>query len=146
MAKVRQYVSGIGASIEGVQKTGRLSKEALVQGIRDAAQVAYDRSQVYVPVEFGNLRASGRIFEGGEMEFAILYGGKEADYALPVHEIPGAYHAPPTCWKYLERAVRETRNQQSYAVKRRMKSQVTGVLTKKGRKKGQTFDIAEFGE
>lgn len=129
----RKYVSGVGATIEGVQKHGRTSKQALSDGIKDAAVIAFNKSQHYVPVEFGPLKASGKVVAvdtGGDVTgYVIFYGGPTADYALPVHEIAGAYHAPPTCYKYLERAVRETRNQQSYAIKRRMKGQTTGVMT-----------------
>jgi hypothetical protein len=34
--------------------------------------------------------------------------GDGRQYALPVHENPHAYHAPPTSYKYLERPLRES--------------------------------------
>lgn len=145
----RRYVSGVGATISGVEMHGRTSKKALSEGIKDAAEIAFDKSQKYVPVEFGPLKASGKIIEveaGDVPGYVIFYGGPTADYALPVHEIAGARHAPPTCYKYLERAVRETRNQQSFAIKRRMQGKTTGVLidTQTG---GQTFeDIGAVGD
>ena len=140
-----KYVSGVGAAINGVEMHGRLSKKELKKGIKDATKIAFKKSQKYVPVEFGPLKASGKVIEVGE-GWVIFYGGPTADYALPVHEIAGARHAPPTCYKYLERAVRETRNQQSYAIKRRMQGKTTGVLTdiETGE---QTFDdIAAVGD
>lgn len=145
-----KYVSGVGATIQGVEMHGRLSKRELKKGIKDAAKIAFAKSQKYVPVEFGPLKASGKIVEIGAGDeqggWLIFYGGPTADYALPVHEIAGARHAPPTCYKYLERAVRETRNQQSFAIKRRMRGQTTGVMTDVGTGE-QTFeDIGAVGD
>ena len=63
-----------------------------------------------VPVKFGTLKASGHvegpdIHTSGGVEVRIVYGGPAADYALIVHENPGARHMPPTVYKFLERPV-----------------------------------------
>lgn len=71
----------------------------------------YERSQVYVPVDTGRLKASGRIEHHergpGSFVFSVKYGGPGMKYAIYVHEDPTKKHAPPTSMKYLERAVVE---------------------------------------
>jgi hypothetical protein len=145
-----KYISNVRATIESVQKKGRTTKAALKEGVFDAVHVAFERSQKYVPVEFGPLKASGEIVtidaDSDSPLYAIFYGGPTATYALPVHEIAGARHAPPTCYKYLERAVRETRNQQSYAIKRRLQIGVSGHMKPVGGGQSISEDINAFGD
>ncbi len=71
----------------------------------------YDRSQEYVPVDTGRLKASGYIetaeedgIIAGEVGYAP-YG--DPYYATAVHEVEEWNHAPPTRAKYLEDAVKE---------------------------------------
>lgn len=125
-------VSGVTGAIQGVRRFGFMSLRRLNEGVGDAIDVAFDQSQVYVPVEFGPLKASGKKVKktnrDGVIEGSIEYGGSSAPYALPVHEIAGAYHAPPTTYKYLERAIRETKDRQSWALRRRMRTTSGGYL------------------
>jgi hypothetical protein len=90
-----------------------------------AANVVFNKSQEYVPVDTGDLRSSGVVTEYGQKWSAgggwtghmtetpgtfgvmISYGGRGVDYAVIVHEDLRARHAPPTSAKYLERAVNE---------------------------------------
>ena len=130
--RLNTRVSGVQGAIAGLRRFGLMTTRALNQGTKDAAEVAFRQSQVYVPVEFGALKASGTIKttskKDGTDDHTIEYGGASAPYALPVHEIPTAYHAPPTSWKYLEKAIRETKAQQSWALRRRMQTATTGWL------------------
>jgi hypothetical protein len=69
-------------------------------------EIIFKQSQIYVPVDTGVLSASGRIVYAtaseprGRIEYPVFY-------AVYVHE-RFANHAPPTTWKYLEFAVRDT--------------------------------------
>ncbi len=61
----------------------------------------------WVPVKFGNLRATGHVEKvrrvGKTLSVRLVYGGPSAPYALIVHEDLVARHASPTSAKYLER-------------------------------------------
>ncbi len=85
---------------------------ALSAGVRRGAEQVARRADGLTPYETGHLRASQRI-EGQGKGARISY---TADYAVPVHEVPptsggvhgtGYTHAPPTGYKFLERAMRE---------------------------------------
>lgn len=93
-----------------------------------ASQAAYDEARfelgltkLQVPVETGQLRASGRVdkypldFSGALALAAIAYGGpagsgpgqtQDVDYALAVHEDLSAYHDHGNA-KYVENVVNE---------------------------------------
>lgn len=107
-------------------------------GVQNAAVMAFEKSQFYVPKDTRKLERSGRILHNSSKdeyeEYAIQYGGEfvgsaedilpllddvrggeeaeggagPAPYAFIVHEDLTKYHAPPTRAKYLETAVRET--------------------------------------
>lgn len=87
----------------------------LAQALYGEASVVLNESKKIVPVETGNLRASGRVERPvtgrGQASVEITYGGAAAPYALIVHEVPtnsggrwgtGMKHAPGKSWKYLE--------------------------------------------
>src|SRR5690606_17248765 len=66
-------------------------------------------SKKRVPVEFGNLRASGfvqqpRREDGRRIFVELVYG---TDYAVYVHEDPDAFHKVGQ-WKYLESVLNES--------------------------------------
>lgn len=81
------------------------------EALRFGLQPIFDRSQELVPVDSGDLKASGFI------EVRRLSGGSTAvvgygrfgipSYAGFVHEMLSIPHAPPTQAKYLEAAVNE---------------------------------------
>lgn len=135
MVKLTTRVSGVEGAIKGLRRFGFATNRALTRAVNDAADVAFDRSQVLVPVDMGPLQASGHVVAGkttaGIEMFRIEYGGPSAPYALPVHEIPPtrATHEAPTGWKYVERAVRETKAAQNRAIQKRMRVEVRGSLT-----------------
>lgn len=81
------------------------------KALYEEANEAFLLSQEVVPIQYGPLKASGRVsepmYEGNTAKVEITYGGSSAPYAAYVHEIPPsrARHDPPTRWKYLENPV-----------------------------------------
>lgn len=71
--------------------------------VNETAELVFTDSQRDVPVDTGNLKASGRIepAEGSEILARVSYGGTAAEYALAVHET----HASKS--KFLEAPARE---------------------------------------
>ena len=113
------------ASIEitGLDKLNRLlaaagnkGTAALARGLYEEATMAFNESQVLVPVDTSALKGSGHvqtpIITKDSVEVTIAYGGPAGAYALYVHErimAPSGkkvYHAPPTQAKYLETPVK----------------------------------------
>ncbi len=72
--------------VRGGANAGRALSQALY---REAALI-FEESQDEVPLDTGNLRASGKLglpqIQGSELVVEISYGGAAADYALVVHE------------------------------------------------------------
>lgn len=85
------------------------------------AEIVLARSQGYVPVDTGRLKASGKVVsntsQGLHTRVAVVY---EAPYAIYVHERTDIPHKPPTCAKYLERAARELRGTCMSLVRRQL--------------------------
>jgi hypothetical protein len=107
-------MSGVKAAFRGLDATRKLHLSRLIAGVADMAKQIYERSQVYVPVDTGDLKASGSWQPDEETggtftkDFGVTYSVKyEAPYAVFVHERMDTYHAPPTGAKYLERATLE---------------------------------------
>lgn len=98
------------------------------KGIDKGLDAVLKLAKHYVPVEFDDLRQTGRkVVTGsgfgtrGKIEFGgTAPSGREVDYAVYVHEIEEAYHELPTCWKYAERAVRECKPTLSRILKRQI--------------------------
>ena len=87
--------------------------DGAVEAQTQNAKRVLELSQVYVPVDTGALRSTGRL--GAEIrelslaEVEVRYGGNDSisPYAGIVHERLDVFHAPPTSAKYLQRAVDE---------------------------------------
>jgi hypothetical protein len=101
----------VNVTITGASKvTARVKKFAdeVRPAVRDAvnkvAGVVLNESQRRVPVDTGNLKASGRLVPAtaAELNATVSYGGTAADYALKVHE----EHRSGS--KYLEEPGRES--------------------------------------
>lgn len=119
---IKSELTGIQASIRALDRTRELHLMRMTMGLRALAEQIFFRSQVYVPVDTGALKASGTFEpERGMIPFTkhssmgiwsktegvsyvVHYG---TFYAVFVHENMTAYHAPPTGAKFLERAVTE---------------------------------------
>lgn len=113
--------------VEGLQtvlKTlGTAQKETnlkIDEGLEKCAHVILKKALYYCPIEFGPLRESGHVETKGKGKGARSRVVFDAPYAVYVHEILTAYHEPPTCAKFLERAVRETRGTCKSIMKREL--------------------------
>lgn len=98
-------------------------------GIRKSLEIIFKKSQHYVPKKTMWLHDNAEIVMEGKGLGAkgyILYKGSDAtrqpreDTAAFVHERLDQNHKPPTCAKFLERAVRETRGATKSVVKREL--------------------------
>lgn len=69
---------------------GKNAGKALGQALYREGAIIFEESQDEVPIDTGNLRASGKLgvpeVQGNEVVVEISYGGASADYALAVHE------------------------------------------------------------
>lgn len=87
---------------EEKKQLGLLAKAAKIM-----ANMTLRLSQIYCPIDTGELRASAKVSKTGPYTYQISYGNEIAWYAMRVHEIAEYYHVPPTRWKYLEQAVND---------------------------------------
>ena len=111
----------VGVELRGMDKVIKMTEkidggeQILAQAMYAEATVVLNESKKIVPVDTGNLRASGRVERPvtgkGRAEVEITYGGAAAPYALIVHEVPtntggrwgtGMTHAAGKSFKYLE--------------------------------------------
>lgn len=111
----------MGIELVGLEKviktTQRIEggERILAQAMYAEATVILNESKRIVPVDTGNLRASGRVERpevgNGRASVEISYGGAAAPYALIVHEVPpnsggrwgtGMTHKAGQTFKYLE--------------------------------------------
>lgn len=109
------------ASIEitGMAKLERLLAQGgdkaikgLAKGLYAEANIAFNESQILVPVDTSALKGSGHVslpqITSDAVEITIAYGGPATSYALFVHErifAPSGkkvFHKPPTRAKFLE--------------------------------------------
>lgn len=77
----------------------------------NALQPTFEKSQVYCPLDTGDLRASGYLevtqFRGNpRVELGYARGGNPS-YGVVVHENTSFYHKPPTRSKWLQAAMME---------------------------------------
>lgn len=125
MIQTSMKLGGVEALVRRVEEVGRDRLGKLREGMEQAAQIIFDKSQEYVPVDTGVLKATGKIVETSSssthFQFSVSYGRAVAPYAVFVHEMVQIPHDPPTRSKYLEAAVKETREQCSRAVRLAMK-------------------------
>ena len=110
-----------GIELKGMKKLIEITERVdggeriLAQAMFAEATTILNESKKIVPVDTGNLRASGRVERPvtgkGRAEVEITYGGAAAPYALIVHEVPpntggrwgtGLTHAAGKTYKYLE--------------------------------------------
>jgi len=121
-------VTGVERTITSIKRMAVMDKASIGAAIVHAAVDVYKESQILVPVDKGPLKASGVISTGGSPESpesTVSYGGPAAPYSFVVHEDLEAYHAPPTCAKYLSRAVHRTRSRRRQIWDNAIKSRPT---------------------
>lgn len=107
-------ITGLDAALRDVRATRAELLPALGRAMREEAKPAFDRSQGLVPVDTGELRASGRLHEpevrGGSVSVELSYGGPGTEYAERQHEDLSIRHAPGKSAKFLEVPFLETAN------------------------------------
>lgn len=92
-----------------------IEQDVLPQAMEYALRPTLELSNVYAPIDTGEMRGSGYVEvrkrgRGGPTA-EIGYGkGGQAPYAVLVHEKPEFYHTPPTQYKFLQRAMDEDTN------------------------------------
>lgn len=113
--------------ILGLQRTITAQRNAAVkdamniaEGIKKALDIIHKRADIYVPVDTGELKASvvKKVEGSGFNAKGII--GYAAKHAIHVHENLTAEHRSPTCAKYLERAIRESRGTITAMMKRQI--------------------------
>jgi hypothetical protein len=108
-----------------MRKLGPAATKAAAGSLfRSAEKIMTTSKEKFVPVDVGNLRASGHValpeIKGEDVKVTLGYGGpagignqggdtnqKDVGYAVHVHENPDAWHRPPTQWKYLEQPMKD---------------------------------------
>lgn len=114
-------MSRFGVELIGLEKALAIADRAkgresiLGRAVYGEASTILNESKRIVPVESGNLRASGRVekpsVSPGKVSVEVSYGGAAAPYAWIVHEVPpdsggrggqGYKHKPGKTYKYLE--------------------------------------------
>ena len=97
-------VTGVDVMIRRLNTLTKGVVRASETSVLAAAKLAFDWSQVFVPVDKGELKASGRVQltgRGVNARATISYGSEVAYYALYVHEDLTKHHAPPTRAKFI---------------------------------------------
>jgi len=125
-------VTGVSQAIKAMRQRAKDDTVKIADGLEKAAKMVYTRAQKYVPVDTGALRESGRVETNNKAGLAaesyVSYGGEAAPYALWVHENLEATHAPPTCARWLAKAVRELRGSITNMMKRQVATETTKTV------------------
>jgi hypothetical protein len=121
-ARTAKYPSeqGYRESVRDQFRELQYALESVYQQLEDASPAimynallpTFDKSQMYVPVKTGDLKASGYLeitdTVRGSQRVELGYGrGGQPWYAMYVHENLNSYHKPPTRAKWLQEAVYE---------------------------------------
>lgn len=107
-------VTGIGMMMKVIGKAQKQVEGSIADNLIAWAEMTKGLADEMCPHETGALLRSGRIEVQGRglgTRVDVMYGNEEAYYALYVHENTTVYHAPPTCAKWLELAVKKVRGQ-----------------------------------
>jgi hypothetical protein len=118
-------ITGVQQVLRAIGKAKKETGESIESGLRGAAEIVLKKALQYVPRDTQALAASGKIVTTGRgvgTKVNVEFGGDTAPYGLYVHEDMSAYHSPPTCAKFLEKAVRETRGPQKKRVQREIEA------------------------
>lgn len=113
-------LTGVQATLRGIERGRKNDAKNIAEGLFVCATVLYNKSQELVPVEYGPLKESGRVWQWGTglgAKAAVIY---ETEYAVPVHEILDNEHTPPTQARYLSGAIPLVRGTMVARLKRQM--------------------------
>jgi len=90
---------------------GRAIEQTTKEVAEEALTIIFDASQILVPVNTGDLKASGYVDVrrvGNKIVGEVGYAPRnDPPYALFVHENLEMHHKPPTQAKYLQKAVED---------------------------------------
>lgn len=99
-------ITGLDTLDRILERMGPQAAAAIGSALYEEGTEVLNRSQDIVPVDTGDLKASGMVTEpdvhGSHVEVIVGYGGPALDYALTVHEDMDAEHEEGTYAKYLE--------------------------------------------
>lgn len=108
VAKMNAQIKALMVELNSIIKQFEdVTPEVMIEALRPT----FEKSQVYVPVQTGDLKRSGYLEQvsGGKnptVEMGYAKGGNPR-YAMYVHEMLSIPRKPPTRAKYLERAIME---------------------------------------
>lgn len=105
-------VTGIQATVKVLRQKKKADHVGIEEALRKIARAVRDKAKYYCPIEYGPLRKSivtSVTGTGRNAVFNISCGGPEAPYALYVHEDLTKFHEPPTCAKFMTKALLEVK-------------------------------------
>lgn len=120
-------VDGLKATLQAMGKSRKKDGITIAAGLLGAAETLFRKSQELVPVDIGNLKESGRVWQYGVGMTAVAAVVYESPYAVPVHEVLDNYHAPPTQARYLADAIPRVRGSMVAKLQRQVR---VGMSTK----------------
>jgi hypothetical protein len=105
MAKPEFELTGVREMQRNLHRAGKLFATAIEKALyRRAEAVMTKAKRDHVPVDTGNLRASGHVEpperKGRDVSVTMAFGGPAAPYALAVHEHLSK-HSPPS-WQHAD--------------------------------------------
>jgi len=111
---VRLVLVGGTALAARIAKAGAVVQPTLAGALYEEATDIMAKAIPITPIEFGPLRASGRVeppeVSGTSVSVTLGFGGAAAPYAVYVHERMDLSHKPPTQAKFLEQPVLEAQS------------------------------------
>jgi hypothetical protein len=136
-------IQGVSRLLQVFENRRKQAPLELREKLHDAGDVILAKALYYVPKDTLALAKSGRVSVAGDavtdkMEVTVEFGGDVdgtvLDYVVFVHEDMEAYHAPPTCAKFLTRAYRETKAEVAKIIRGNKIADRFGLITKHSRK------------
>ncbi len=118
-------VIGIPETQASLRNLGRRGLRAYRQAFRAEGEAIMLRSKKdFVPVDQGNLRASGRVRDVSPLNasprITLAFGGTSAPYAVIVHEKQARHTVGQ--WKYLEQPANEAAQGMDVRIARRVRA------------------------
>ncbi len=105
-------VTGVSNVVRNLRAAQVLTEAQIERGLKRAGLFVQRESQLIVPILTGNLKGGANTRNvGGRGSKADIVIAYHADYAVFVHENLDARHLPGKTAKFLERPLREKRNQ-----------------------------------
>lgn len=126
---LRVTTLGVQTAIRGLDKAIRTTAPRIQDGINRCLFAVLKKSRYYVPKDTHALEKSATVVPAQGVGYGargyVQYGGAGVGYAVRVHEDMEMKHAPPTCAKFLERAVRELKGTMTQIMGRAVAGETT---------------------